>query len=120
MKKEGEQQKVINARYIEDLKTNHERMLKEVNEKYARTCAEHDARITDLSKSHASQCESLCREILKANLEADRLQNELDPTKKRTSVPFSEPKRVGRMDTLGKIIIVMLVLVSVSISLIIA
>lgn len=114
MKKEKEQQNTNNSKYIEDLKRNHEQLLKEAQEKYARTCAEHDVRITDLTKSHATQCESLCREILKANLEADRLQNELDPTKKRTVMPFSEPNRIDRMGFIGKMVIALLITLVVS------
>lgn len=33
--------------------------------------------MVELKKAHAKQCDELCREILKANVEADRLHNEL-------------------------------------------
>jgi hypothetical protein len=96
--KELKQSKALGKKYLRESKTEHDRSLSEAQGKYSRTCSEHDGRITDLSKSHANQCEELCREILRANLEADRLQSKLgaiDGSKKeRTSVPFSlKPKK---------------------------
>jgi hypothetical protein len=94
--KELKQSKALGKKYLRESKTEHDRSLSEAQGKYSRTCSEHDGRITDLSKSHANQCEELCREILRANLEADRLQSKLgtmDGSKKeRTAVPFSSPK----------------------------
>ena len=94
--KELKQSKGLSGQHLRESKTEHDRSLNEAQEKHSRTCSEHDGRITDLSISHANQCEELCREILKANLEADRLQSKLgakDGSKKeRTTMPFSSTK----------------------------
>jgi hypothetical protein len=96
--KELKQSKALSEKHLRESKMEYDGALSDAQEKYSRTCGEHDARITDLSKSHANQCEDLCREILKANLEADRLQSKLGTTdgsrKERTATPFSsKPKR---------------------------
>jgi predicted secreted Zn-dependent protease len=69
------------ARQLKQVRKEYESSIQEHEAKYQKTCREHDHRITQLSKSHARQCEDLCREILKANSEADRLQGKLTRTK---------------------------------------
>lgn len=100
--KELKQSKALSEKHLLESKTEHGRTLLEAQEKYSSTCIEHDARITSMSKSHANQCEELCREILRANLEADRLQSKLgilDGSKKeRTVVPFSSKPKKSSFD----------------------
>jgi len=97
--KELQQQDILHKKYTDESKKEHEKALSQQQEKYAKTCAEHDARITALSKSHAQQCEELCREILKTNLEADRLQtriNTIEGTNEQRAMPLSTPSKSTR------------------------
>jgi hypothetical protein len=100
--KELKQSKALSEKHLQESRTEHDRALSEAQEKYSRTCSEHDSRITDLSKSHANQCEELCLEILRANLEADRLQSKLGTKdgsrKERTTVPFSSKSKKSSFD----------------------
>ena len=75
--KELDQEKALRAKlHVEALK-EFEQSLQDERSKHAKIVEEHDARLVDLKKAHAQQCDELCREILKANVEADRLHNEL-------------------------------------------
>jgi hypothetical protein len=116
-RKERKQMRDLNDEHLADCKLIHQRTLAEAKEKYAKTCAEHDARITELSKSHASQCEELCREILKANLEADRLYGQLGEKTGarllRPKVPFSDPEK-SNFEVFGKMIFILAIIVGVS------
>jgi hypothetical protein len=60
-----------------DSKKDYERSVEEAQVVYARSIEEHDTRISDISKTHAKQCEELCREVIEANREAARLRREL-------------------------------------------
>jgi hypothetical protein len=51
--------------------------LAEAQALYKSACAEHADRSIDINKSHAKQCEQLCREVVQANKEAMRLQKKL-------------------------------------------
>lgn len=61
------------------------RALAEADAVYKSTCDEHDRRIRELSKTHAKQCEDLCREVIQANQEAIRLAKELNEVKEGTN-----------------------------------
>lgn len=54
-----------------------DRDVRKVADKCKRTIAEHDERIEDLNRTHAVQCEQLCREVVEANQEIMRLQRVL-------------------------------------------
>jgi predicted transcriptional regulator len=54
------------------------RTLAEADAVYKSTCDEHDRRIRELSRTHAKQCEDLCREVIQANQDGIRLARELN------------------------------------------
>lgn len=59
-------------------------------EKHAKTYKENEERVSELKKAHQKQCDELCREILKANLEADRLHSQLNNGSTRKTKLFSD------------------------------
>jgi hypothetical protein len=67
----------LHTKLHEDSQKEYEQSVKDEKFKYERTVQENDNRLVDLKKAHTEQCDELGREILKANLEADRLHNEL-------------------------------------------
>jgi phosphate uptake regulator len=72
-----DQEKALRAKlHVEALK-EFEQSLQDERSKHANTVEGHEIRLADLKKAHAQQCDELCREILKANVEADRLHREL-------------------------------------------
>ena len=75
--KELDQEKVLRQKQQVESKEEFDRTLAEEKEKVTRAEKDHEQRIADLKKAHAKQCDELCREILKANLEADRLHSQL-------------------------------------------
>ena len=54
-----------------------EKSLQEIQALYKSAVLEHEDRIMEINKSHAKQCEQLCREVVLANQEAARLQKTL-------------------------------------------
>lgn len=67
----------MHTKLHEDSQKEYEHSVKDEKFKYERTVQENENRLVDLKKAHTEQCDELGREILKANLEADRLHNEL-------------------------------------------
>jgi hypothetical protein len=67
----------LHTKLHEDSQNEYEHSVKDEKFKYERTVQENENRLVDLKKAHTEQCDELGREILKANLEADRLHNEL-------------------------------------------
>ena len=66
---------------------------------------DHEKRVQELKQIHASQCESLCREILQANKETTRLQQILESERRRIS--FGSPEAPGSTeadDTLSSLL----------------
>ena len=66
---------------------------------------DHEKRVQELKQIHASQCESLCREILQANKETTRLQQILESERRRIS--FGSPETPGSTeadDTLSSLV----------------
>jgi hypothetical protein len=51
--------------------------LAQAQELYRETCTEYKTRIKELNKSHAEQCDQLCREVIISNREVVRLQTKL-------------------------------------------
>ena len=88
------QKELEQAQQLQDeRKAEHSRVLTEERAKHAKEMSEKENRIAELKKAHASQCDDLCREVLKANLEADRLHGQLnDGTVRQTSF-FTNPKK---------------------------
>jgi hypothetical protein len=76
-------------------KAEYDRLVAEERARHAKELAEHETRITELKKAHAAQCDELCREILKANLEADRLHGQLNNGSIRNTQVFSAWKEGG-------------------------
>jgi hypothetical protein len=75
--KELDQEKALRATLHSEAQKEFEQSLLGERSKHAKTVEEHESRLADLKNAHAQQCDELCREVLKANLEADRLHNEL-------------------------------------------
>lgn len=98
----------------EGRKAEHNRILVEERAKHAKELSEMENRIAELKKAHASQCDDLCREVLKANLEADRLHGQLNEgTLRQTSfLSNSKKTRSSWFKRIGKIIAVGVFLVS--------
>merc|ERR1712238_559794 len=74
--KELDQEKALHAKLHEGSQGEYELPVKDEKNKYERTVQENDNRLADLQKAHKGQCDELGREILRVNLEADRLYNE--------------------------------------------
>ena len=68
---------VLNKATKVESKKDYMRSIDEAQAVYDHTCSEHDLRICDISKTHAKQCEDLCREVIGANQEAARLRRSL-------------------------------------------
>ena len=65
---EAEKENAITSHNYCKLKERQDLVFFESNRKYDdTTCDKHDARMTDLSKSHAQQCDDLCGEALRDN-----------------------------------------------------
>ena len=77
-------------------KAEHDRMLTDERAKHAKELFETENRIAELKKAHASQCDDLCREVLKANLEADRLHGQLNDGTVRQTNFLSNSKKPAR------------------------
>jgi len=75
--KELDQEKALHTKLREGSQGEYELPVKDEKNKYERTVQENENRLADLQKAHKDQCDELGREILRANLEADRLYNEL-------------------------------------------
>lgn len=60
-----------------DSKKDHARSIEEAQVVYDHTVSEHDHRISEIGKTHAKQCEELCKEVIEANQDAARLRRKL-------------------------------------------
>ena len=80
----------------QERKAEHDRMLTDERAKHAKELFETENRIAELKKAHASQCDDLCREVLKANLEADRLHGQLNDGTVRQTNFLSNSKKPAR------------------------
>jgi hypothetical protein len=91
-----------------------DRGLSEEKDKYNRAMREFDERIVEVKKAHAAQCDELCREILKANLEADRLDSQLNnvDNKPRKARLFSDRKPEPSSMPLVLVVVSMIIAVS--------
>lgn len=99
----------------EDRKVEYERVLADERVKHSNELKEQDNRITELKRAHAQQCDELCREILKANLEADRLHGQLNNGSiRKTDLFFSNSKYGGNRASLPTICIACIILLFVS------
>lgn len=76
-KKELDQEKALHTKLHEEIEKQHEHSVKEEKNKYEQSVTENDNRLADLKKAHMEQCEQLGREVWRANIEADRLHEEL-------------------------------------------
>jgi hypothetical protein len=92
--KELDQEKVWREKLQHETQDDFVGALKEEKENYAKVVKQHEARITELKQAHAKQCDELCREVLKANLEADRLHNQLNGGERKTKL-FSEKSELN-------------------------
>lgn len=106
--KEMEQSKELQ----EERKAEHSRVLTEERSKHAKKLSDTENRIAELKKAHASQCDELCREVLIANLEADRLHGQLNDGTVRTTNFRSSSKKRKSSFRLGLVLLVGLILFS--------
>lgn len=75
--KELDQEKLLRQSLQAEQQHELSRALKEEELKYERAIKTYEDRIATLQSTHAKHCDELSQEILKANLEADRLHNQL-------------------------------------------
>jgi hypothetical protein len=108
--KELDQEKALRVKLQNEMKYELERGLEEERDKYDRAVGDHEARISELKAAHAKQCDELCGEILKANLESDRLANQI---RSDGYTPRGFPDS-GRNTFCGKVAKVLAVMVVVS------
>ncbi len=80
--KELDQEKVFRDKIQNESTQDFESALAKEKESHAKTCNENEDRVSELKKAHQKQCDELCREILKANLEAVSYTHQTLPTKK--------------------------------------
>jgi hypothetical protein len=88
--KELDQEKVFRDKMQNESTQDFESALAEEKERHAKSCNENEDRVSELKKAHQKQCDELCREILKANLEADRLHSQLSNGSTRKTRLFSD------------------------------
>lgn len=91
-----------------------ERSLAEEKAKHAKAVKEHEERISELKKAHQTQSDELCREVLKANLEADRLHSQLNNGSPRKTKLFSRGSRGSRGGNVIPVIFSILAPIAVS------
>ena len=111
--KELDQEKVLRDKLHSESTHDYERALSEEKAKYAATLKEHKQQIAELKKTHQRQCDELGQEILKANLEADRLHSQLSNGGVRTTRLFSK-SRGSSVPSIFFYLVPLLVAVSVS------
>lgn len=113
--KELDQEKAMRIKQDDDRKTEYDRILADERTKHVKELNEQELRITELKKAHAKQCDDLCREILKANLEADRLHGQLNNGSiRKTDTFFSIPKRKRQRSSVPTICIALTIFLFVS------
>lgn len=113
--KELDQERAMRLKLEEDRKVEYERVLADERVKHSNELMEQETRITELKRAHAQQCDELCREILKANLEADRLHGQLNNGSiRKTDLFFSNSKYGGNRASLPTICIACIILLFVS------
>jgi hypothetical protein len=112
--KELDQEKLLRTKLQTETKVEFDRGLSEEKDKYNRAMREFDERIVEVKKAHAAQCDELCREILKANLEADRLHSQLNngDSKPRKARLFSDGKPEPSSTPLVLVVVSMVIAVS--------
>jgi hypothetical protein len=75
--KELDQEKILRQKLQKEHENDFERALQHEKEKYIKLRNDYEKQLESTKTAHFKQCEELGREILKANLEADRLHNQL-------------------------------------------
>ena len=81
--KELDQEKVLRQKLRQEHENDHERTLRYERERFRKLERDYEKQIDRIKRSHAKHCEVLGKEIIKANLEADRLHNQF----------FGEPRK---------------------------
>jgi hypothetical protein len=64
------------------------------------TVTEHELRVSEMNKSHAHQCEQLCREVVQANQETARLEKKLAELSKGVLRYKTSVATIGSFDSL--------------------
>jgi hypothetical protein len=75
--KELDQEKILRQKVQKEHENDYERALQQEKEKCIKLRKDYEKQFESTKKAHSKQCEELGREVLKANLEADRLHNQL-------------------------------------------
>jgi hypothetical protein len=88
------EEKLLRTKLETETKLEFDRALSEEKDRCNRAMRDNDERNAEVKKAHATQCDELCREILKANLEADHLHSQLNngDSKPRKARLFSDGK----------------------------
>ena len=108
--KELDQEKILRQRLQKDQETDYDRAVRMEREKGIQLGKQYERQIEKMKRAHAKQCDELSREILKANLEADRLHNQLVGSPRRTKL-FATTTRWERFP-LGVVAVSMILAVS--------
>jgi len=82
--KELDQEKILRQKLQSEQDSSFERALLEEKEKSTKLQKEYEKKIDIMKESHAKHCDELGREILKTNLEADRLHAQLVGSPRRS------------------------------------
>jgi hypothetical protein len=77
-----------------------EQALARASELYDNTVTGHELRMSEMNKSHAHQCEQLCREVVQADQETARLENKLAELSKGALGYETSVATIGSFDSL--------------------
>jgi len=91
--KELDQEKILRQKLQKESQGEYDRSVQEEKKKQIQLIQEHEERVSQLKKAHAKQCDELCQEVLKANLEADRLHSQLEGANINPRKPRLFPKK---------------------------
>lgn len=82
--KELDQEKILRQKLQKEQETDYDRALRDEKEKLTNLRKEYERQVQALKTTHVAQVDELKDEVLKANLEADRLHNQLIGSPRQT------------------------------------
>lgn len=108
-----EQENTLHSKLRQENQKDYEQSITEEKTLYEKTVQENTKRLERLKAAHKDQCDELEQEILKANAEADNLQNELAARGLNVSRRGEESSKLSKFNFPWKICIRLLLFLSV-------
>lgn len=111
-----EQENTLHSKLRQENQKDYEQSITEEKTLYEKTVQENTKRLERLKAAHRDQCDELEQEILKANAEADNLQNELAARGLNVSRRGEKSSKLSKFNFPWKICIRLLLFLSVMVS----